>query len=240
MPSFGLTLRRLGEVAERTMAFHFEKPSGFQFKAGQTLDYTLLNPPQTDAEGNTRTFSIASAPQDEEIVFATRMRDTAFKRVMESMSIGSTVEAEGPMGSFTLHNNAAKPAVFLTGGIGITPFRSIIRDASARKLSHQLWLFYSNNRPEDAAFFDELQELAAATPTFHFVPTMTDMAKSSRAWDGETGVIDQKMLTGHLGELHGPIYYAAGPPAMVAAMREMLLKAGVDEDDVRAEDFAGY
>jgi Na+-transporting NADH:ubiquinone oxidoreductase subunit NqrF len=71
---------------------------------------------------------------------------------------------------------------------------------------------------------------------------MTDMAKSSRAWDRDTGVIDhdQKMLGGRLSDLHGPTYYSAGPPAMVAAMREMLLKAGVDEDDGRAEDVAGY
>jgi len=237
---FTLTLRRRETIAERTMAFHFEEPSGFVFKAGQTLDYTLVNPPETDAEGNTRTFSIASAPQDDDIVMATRLRDTAFKRVLASMPIGTAVQAEGPMGSFTLHNNAAKPAVFLTGGIGITPFRSIIRDARARKLPHQLWLFYSNNRPEDAAFLDELRQLATAMPTLRFVPTMTDMAKSRRGWNGETGVIDQKMLGKRLSDLHGPIYYSAGPPAMVAAMREMLLKAGVDEDDVRAEDFAGY
>ena len=240
MPPVTLTLRRRETIAERTMAFHFEEPSGFEFKAGQTLDYTLVDPPETDAEGNTRTFSIASAPQDDDIVMATRLRDTAFKRVLASMPIGTVVQADGPMGSFTLHNNAAKPAVLLTGGIGITPFRSIIRDARARRLPHQLWLFYSNNRPEDAAFLDELQQLATAMPTLHLVPTMTDMAKSGRVWNGETGVIDQKMLGKRLPDLRGPIYYSAGPPAMVAAMREMLLKAGVDEDDVRAEDFAGY
>ena len=68
------------EVAEDTMAFHFEKPPGFAFKPGQSADLTLLNPPETDSEGNVRTFSIASAPFEDQLTFATRMRDTAFKR----------------------------------------------------------------------------------------------------------------------------------------------------------------
>jgi ferredoxin-NADP reductase len=239
MPTFMLTLRRREPIAERTMAFHFDKPAGFQFKAGQTLDLTLVNPQETDAEGDSRTFSIASSPQDADLVVATRLRDTAFKRVLTAIPLGSTVQAEGPGGSFTLHQNAGKPAVFLTGGIGITPFRSIVRDATARKLTHALWLFYSNTRPEDAAFLDELQQLADTTPSLHFVPTMTDMAKSRRSWLGATGFIDREMISGRL-SLDGPRYYIAGPPAMVTAMHEMLTAAGVDEDEVRSEDFAGY
>ena len=76
-------LMRREEVAEGTMAFHFEKPPGFNFKAGQSADVTLTNPPDTDAEGNTRTFSIASPPFENELVFTTRMRDTAFKRSLK-------------------------------------------------------------------------------------------------------------------------------------------------------------
>src|SRR5207248_1617875 len=148
-----------------TMAFHFERPAGFEFRAGQTVDLTLIDPPETDSEGNTRTFSIASAPQERDLFIATRMRGSAFKRVLASVPLGTAIEAEGPMGSFTLHHNLTKPAVFLTGGIGITPFRSIILDATARKLAQQLWLFYSNNRPEDAAFLDDLQQVANANPS---------------------------------------------------------------------------
>jgi ferredoxin-NADP reductase len=235
-----MKFRRREDVAERTAAFHFEKPAGFTFKAGQTLDLTLVNPPETDAEGNIRTFSIASAPSDPDLVVATRLRDTAFKRVLASMAPGTEVEADGPMGSFTLHRNAGKPGVFLAGGIGITPFRSMARAAAAEKLPHALWLFYSNNRPEDAAFLDDLRGLTAASPNFHFVPTMTDMARSARPWKGETGFIDREMLLRYLPALAGPIYYLAGPPGMVTAMRDMLAGAGVDEDDIRAEEFAGY
>src|SRR6266496_6805757 len=71
------------EVAEGTIAFHFEKPTGFDFKPGQSADLTLPNPPETDAEGNVRTFSIASAPFEDQLMFATRMRDTAFQALAE-------------------------------------------------------------------------------------------------------------------------------------------------------------
>jgi ferredoxin-NADP reductase len=239
MATFTLTLRRRELVADRTMAFHFTKPTGFQFLAGQSLDLTLVNPPETDAEGNVRTFTIACAPTDPDLVIATRLRDTAFKRVLQSMPLGESVEASGPDGSFTLDPDANTPAVFLTGGIGITPFRSMIRDAVARNLKHALWLFYSNNRPEDAAFLDELQQLADGHPSLHFVPTMTDMTKSSRDWSGLRGLIDREMISGFV-PLKGPVFYMAGPPAMVAAMRRMLSGVGVEESAIRFEQFDGY
>jgi ferredoxin-NADP reductase len=228
------------EVAQGTMAFHFAKPADFQFRAGQAIDVTLLNPPETDAEGNIRTFSIASAPFDADLMFATRMRDTAFKRVLRKAPLGLEVKIEGPSGSFTLHHKADKPAVFLAGGIGITPFRSIIRQATHDKTPHQLYLFYGNRRPEDAAFLDVLTEIPKKNPNFHLIATMSEMQKSHRAWKGETGFIDKAMLTKHLLNLQGPIYYIAGPPAMVAAMRRMLTDAAVDEDDIRTEEFSGY
>jgi ferredoxin-NADP reductase len=107
------------EVAEGTMGFHFEKPSQFDFTPGQAADVTLFNPPETDAEGNTRTFSIASSPFENQLMFVTRMRDTAFKRSLKKVPLGTGVRIDSLMGSFTLHKNSAKPAVFLAGGVGI-------------------------------------------------------------------------------------------------------------------------
>ena len=227
-------------VAEGTMAFRFEKPKEFQFTPGQYVDVTLLNPPETDGEGNVRSFSIASAPFEDHITLVTRMRDTAFKRVLKSAPLGVEAKLEGPMGSFTLHKNASKAAVLLAGGIGITPFYSILRNAAHEKLPHRLYLFYSNRRPEDAAFLSELRQLEDANQYFRFAPTITETAKSHEVWNGQTGFIDQQMVARFLPDLHGPIYYIAGPPAMVAAMRQMLVSSGVDEDDVRTEEFAGY
>jgi ferredoxin-NADP reductase len=113
---------------------------------------TLLKPSETDTEGNTRAFSIASGPQEETLMVATRMRDTAFKRVLNTMPLGSAVKIEGPFGDLTLQNNVKRTAVFLAGGIGITPFRSMVFRAAKEKLPHRIFLFYSNRRPEDAPF----------------------------------------------------------------------------------------
>src|SRR5437879_131827 len=131
------------EVAEGTMAFHFEKPPGFDFKPGQSADLTLLDPPETDSEGNVRTFSIASAPFQGLLMFATRMRDTSFKRSLKEMPLGTVVKMDSATGDFTLQKNSAKPAVFLAGGIGITPFSSIVRQAAHDRAPHKLYLFYS-------------------------------------------------------------------------------------------------
>jgi ferredoxin-NADP reductase len=168
------------------------------------------------------------------------MRDTAFKRSLKKVPLDTQVKLGSAAGSFTLHKNPAKPAVFLAGGIGIAPFLSIVRQADHDRLPHKSYLFYSNRRPEDAAFLDILQTLETTNPNFRLICTMTEMSKSKKAWKGETVLIDKEMLSRHLAVLQGPIYYIAGPPTMVAAMRQTLVSAGVEEDDIRAEEFAGY
>lgn len=240
MPIYKTKLKSKEEIAAGTMAFHFEKPEGFAFKAGQFGDFTLLNPSETDAEGNIRGFSLASAPYEADLMFATRMRDTAFKRVLKTMEIGTEVSLDAPYGSFTLHNNARNPAVFLTGGIGITPVRSIVLQATRENLPHKIFLFYSNRRPEDSAFLDELTNAQQQNPNYTFVGTMTEMEKSDQKWDGETGYITKEMLVKYIGDLTLPIYYIAGPAAMVTAMRQTLNQAGVDDDNIRTEEFSGY
>jgi ferredoxin-NADP reductase len=162
-------------VAVGTMAFQFAKPSEFSFKAGQAADLTLLNPPETDSEGNIRTFSIASPPFEDQLTFATRMRDTAFKRSLKVVPIGTEIHIASPSGSFALHKNSNKPAVLLAGGIGITPFLSIVRQTDHDQLPHKLYLFYSNRRPEDAAFLDVLQGLEKTNPNFRLIASMTEM-----------------------------------------------------------------
>ena len=237
---YQVKLTKRYEVAERTMAFQFEKPEGFTFKAGQSVDMTLLNPPETDGEGNGRAFSIASAPDEDMLLVATRMRDTAFKRVLGTMPIGSQVRIDGPFGNLVLHNNQARAGVFLAGGIGITPFRSMMLRATKDLLPHRLFLFYSNRKLEDAPFLQELEALQRQNRSYTFVPTMTDMSRSDRSWQGETGRINQSMLAKHLNSAASPMYYMAGPPRMVKELHTLLTEIGVDDDDIRAEEFAGY
>jgi ferredoxin-NADP reductase len=226
-------------VAERTMTFRFAKPGDWDFRAGQFIDITLIDPPETDAEGDTRGFSISSAPSEGVIAITTRLRDTAFKRSLQAMPAGTEVKIEGPFGDLRLHN-ASRPAVVLTGGIGITPFRSIVVETiRTGGLRYRMVIFYANRRPRDAAFLDELRELARQEPNLTLVPTMSAV-EAGDAWRGERGHIDESMLGRHLDGVTGAIYYLTGPPGLVHGLRTMLVDAGVDEDDIRAEEFTGY
>lgn len=240
MTTHGSKLRGREQVAHGTMAFHFDKPAGFQFKAGQAIDVVLLEPPAADAQSARHTFSIVSAPFENELVVATRMRDSAFKRALGALPIGAGIAIEGPSGSLTLHNDRARPAVFIAGGIGITPFKSIVAQAAEDRLQQRLVLLYSNRRPEDAAYLAELQELERRNPHFLLIATMTLMSSSSQAWTGSQGLIDAALVSRATAELAKPVCYVAGPPGMVEAMRQTLNDAGVDDDDIRSEEFYGY
>lgn len=213
------------------------------FKAGQFMDLTLLDPAETDAEGNTRGFSINSAPDEPELIFTTRLRDTAFKRALRSLPLGTGVQVDGPFGNFTLHNTDRRPAVLLAGGIGITPFRSFVRRAAHEQLGHRIMLLYANRRPEDAPFLDEFYDFERVNRRFTFVPTMTRLSDSRESWTGETGRIDPGMILRHTrrsATYENAIYYIAGPPQMVVGLHAVVSSLGVDDDDIRLEDFAGY
>jgi len=229
-----IALRRREPVAEGTFAFYFEKPADFAHEAGQNAMFTLIDPPQNDAAGPTRPFTIASAPHEPELMIATRMRDSAFKRTLRAAPIGTELEMEGPAGVMVLHEDASRPAVFLAGGIGITPFLAMARDAAKRKLPHEIVLFYSNRRPEHAAFLEELERRQG--PKFRLVATMTE----APGWKGERRFISRELLAEHLPDLRAPVYYFAGPPGMTMAMQGMLTELGVPEDDMRSEEFYGY
>jgi ferredoxin-NADP reductase len=228
-------LIRREEVALGTMAFYFSKPAGFAFQPGQAVELVL--PLDEDAR---RTFSLVSAPYQDELVVATRMRDSVFKRALKTLPSGSPARIEGPFGSLTLHEDRARAAVFIAGGIGITPFMSILRQAAQDRLALRLLLIYSNRRPEDAAFLAELQQLVQRNPGFRLAATMTEMAKSALPWNGETGLVDAGLIRRYSRDLPEPIYYIVGPPGMVEAMRGVLQGAGVGKDDIRTEEFFGY
>jgi ferredoxin-NADP reductase len=235
--SVALTQRR--EIAAGTMSFYFEKPRGFSFKAGQYVSLAQIDPPETDAKGSTRTFSIASAPEEADVMITTRMRDSAFKRGLKTMKLGAILTMEGPFGDLVLHGDANRPAIFLAGGIGVTPFRSIVVSAARAKLPHRLFLFYSNRRREDAAFLNELKKLQDGNPKYKLIATMTEMDEV-RSWRGESGRIGKEMLLRYVSDLTKPIFYVAGPPGMVLAMEEILSDAGVGSDRIRIEEFFGY
>ncbi len=228
-------------VADGTMAFAFERPAGFDFVAGQYLTLTLPDPPYEDEKGNGRTFSIASPPEDaSRLLIATRMTGSALKRSLAEVPIGAPVVVFGPAGDFTLGPDPAIPTVFIAGGIGITPFRSMLLDAEARRLPHRITLIYSNRTPEGAAFHAEFVRLAERQASFRYVPTMTQADQSAQPWTGERRQVDVAFLRAYVGEFATPAIYLAGPPGLVAAVTQTVLDAGAAPSHVRVEEFAGY
>ncbi|HUC96783.1 MAG TPA: FAD-dependent oxidoreductase [Candidatus Saccharimonadales bacterium] len=235
---YDIKLLKKETVAKDTMTFYWEKPTDFEYTAGQNGDFTLIDPPETDDEGNKRTFSFVSTPSNENLITTTRMRGSAFKRSLKNLPVGTIVKLDGPYGDFILHKNQAKPAVFLIGGIGITPVRSIIADATHNHLPYKITLIYSNRTPDGAPFIAELENFAKNNPNFKFVPVYTKV--SEKQWSGEKGHIDLQMLKKYIPEPALPIYYLSGPATMVKAMRRLLIEVGADEDNIRVEEFSGY
>jgi len=238
--TYQTTLLGREEIAAWTMAFHLAKPAGFTFKSGQAIDVVLSNQAGQDESNARHTFSIVTAPFEDRLTIATRMRDTPFKNCLKDLPDGSPIDIDGPSGSLLLHNRHERAAIMIAGGIGITPFVSILRQATKESQQRRLVLLYANHRPEDAAFLAELQALERSNENFRLLATMTRMGNSSEPWSGATGAIDAKLLREVSAEQAAPIYYLAGPPAMVAAMRQTLNDAGVDDDDLRSEEFYGY
>jgi ferredoxin-NADP reductase len=120
------------------------------------------------------------------------------------------------------------------------PAFSMIKDALEKKLLHPLFLFYSNRREEDAPFLGELETLARQHPSFKLIATLTKPKKAASSWRGETGRIDHSMIKRYVDDLTSPVYYVAGLPDMVSAMKTVLTDSGVSEENIRAEEFTGF
>ncbi len=240
MSIYDIKIKRKESVANGTMAYYFDKPDSFEFRAGQFADYTFTNPPETDAEGNTRGFSFITAPYEDELGFATRLRDTAFKRVLKSMLLGEEgleVKLDGPYGDFTLHKTSSTPAVFIIGGIGVTPIRSIVKQALYDGSGHQMTLFHANRTSMDAPFESDFQELATRHGNFHYVSVYGEEESDG----AEQGRMNADILKKYVGNVQAPIYYLSGPEGMVKAIRQMLVgELAISEDNIRTEEFTGY
>jgi len=231
-PAAAHEVRLLGSepVAAGTFQFRLTRPSGFEFEAGQSVTLALTDPP---AEPNSahRAFSLASAPSDPELAVATRMREgSAYKRALGALPAGASLRLRGPRGTMTLHEDAARAAVFIAGGIGITPFLSMLRQAARERSVRAMRLAYSNRAPGDAPYLAELKEISRTLPHFRLHAQMSDAQ----------GFLDAGTLKRLAGDAGAPVYYVAGPPAMVEAMKRILHELRVGEGDVKSEQFYGY
>jgi ferredoxin-NADP reductase len=227
------------EVARDTLLVVFDLlGQEVDFRPGQYFWVTLLDPPYDDEKGPRRHISVVTSPTERGVLgLCTRLRDTAFKRSLRELPVGTEVDVEQPKGTFVLPQETDRPYVFIAGGIGITVFRSMLRYIADNGLPHDVTLVYSNRDRESTAFLDELLELERTLPNLRLVLTMTD----DPGWDGETRRIDAAFLGDHFEhELDLYTYLVAGPPAMAEAIEQVLRDAGVPDEQVRADRFSGY
>jgi len=228
-------LQQLHE-AENAASFLFEPEAPISYEAGQYLRYTLphANP---DNRGVTRSFTIASFPAEPNIRVTTRLSEpsSSFKRALAHLEPGAVLETSGPFGRF-VYSDTATPAVFIAGGIGITPFRSIIGDLAARKIRAKITLLYSN-RTADIPFRSFLDGLLPDWSELQPVYTVTQPPED---WTGPRGRIDASFIERHVDDLAERVFFISGPTALVEAMRRTLSEIGVDPARVKHEAFPGY
>lgn len=237
MRTYTIKLKRKYEIAEQTVAFVFEKPKDFSFRAGQYVVMTLSTLLFPDDRAGKRSLSIASAPFEDELLFAMRMTQSGFKQTLNALTVGGEVSVTEAFGHFVL-DESERPVVFLIGGIGITPARSILRQAVFEKSQRSFYLFYSNRQPRDASFADELQEFPDLD--YQCIDTLTDQTAAEQCeWQEERGRLCESMVRKYLQDVEPPMYYIVGSPAFAHAMMDMLRLMGVAANDIKQDPFTG-
>jgi ferredoxin-NADP reductase/nitrite reductase/ring-hydroxylating ferredoxin subunit len=220
------------------MSFRFER-GDINYTAGQ-FGYFRLDEVSGDPKGPIRHFSLASSPTERNLVISTRIRDTPYKKKLASIEVGSSIEVWGPQGEFVLHKDYSKPAVFLSGGIGVTPFRSMIKYATDRQLPVKIFVFDSNRNEQNILYKHEFDQWASQNKNLKLVYTVTD---DTSGWQGEKGRINKDMINRHIdeGTLTKSIFYICGPPAMLKAMQELLKnELQIPKERIKVEEFTGY
>lgn len=241
-PDFRLALkfRDAQKIAANTYGFWFNPDRSFDFQPGQYLEWTLPHP-HPDNRGIRRYFTIASAPSEKGILLATRMaeKSSSFKTALLHLKPGDEIVVSGREGDFVLPQDPEKKMVFIAGGIGITPFRSMIRYLADRGTQRPIILLYSNKTAPDIAFgklFDE----AASRVNLRTVYTLTDAATAPAGWQGRTGYIDEAFIKSAVPDWQDRLFYVSGPEPMVEAFQKMLLGIGISKTNLKTDDFPGY
>lgn len=235
--SFATRLIKKGKNSSDAWNFHLDKPKDFNYVAGQYIKMKLdiENP---DDRGISRYFTLSSSPTDDYLMVTTRILKSTFKLTLGSLQIGETVQMKGPWGDFTLDQAKNKPLVFLAGGIGMTPFHSILRFVAARKLNISITLFVSYKTPDQVLYKEELEKISKENKNITIVTTVTDPEGTD--WNGATGRINTELLQKHIANLDENLYYIAGPDPMVDALEKMLKESGIAKENIITDGFPGY
>jgi len=210
----------------------------YPYLAGQYAFFVLDELTRADSRGKRRHFTISSSPSETGIVmFTTRLRGSGFKETLRQAEPGYELTLETPRGGFVLPEGGTRPHVMVAGGIGITPYRSILRHAADSRQSLRATLLYFNRIEGDIIFRQELDSLSSQLPTLRVVHALDEPASG---WTGETGRLSEALLNKYVPNRQEPLFWLSGPPPMVNAYVEMLLGFGIDANSIKKDSFTGY
>lgn len=227
------------QAAQNTYEYIFTTNHDFVFTPGQYLEWTLPHP-KPDFRGNRRFFTIASSPTEKEIRLGVRVESasSSFKHKLNDMHPGEILVASQLTGDFTLPKDASKKLVFIAGGIGITPFRSMVKYLLDTKEKRSVVLFYANKTVDEIAYkdiFGRAQEVGVKP-----VYILTDKEHIPANWLGKVGRIDEKMLMDEVPDYKERIFYLSGPISMVDAYKKLLGGLGVPHHHMVTDYFPGF
>ncbi len=227
---------RIKEVIRRNYnvkSFRLEIPGAPDFKAGQFLSVTLNNDPELK-----KYLSISSSPTEEGYLeFTKKLTQSDFSRELDNLKTGDQVIIQYPFGNFVLDEGAAKVA-FLSGGIGITPVRSICKYAVDRNSGTDIVLVYSNHSARDIVFKDDFDAMQKSYP---FLRVAHVLSEAEPGFKCAAGLINGNLIKNEIPDYLRRKFYLCGPPQMVEAMRKMLAgELGVSGEKIIMENFQGY
>lgn len=228
-PSFNLTFNFVKkiEVVKNTWAFYFEPMSKFSFHPGQYLEWTYPHY-MPDPRGVRRYFTIASSPTDRQVMIAMRVspNSSSFKKALLGTKEGGQIVASGPQGEFVLPKDKLTPLCFIAGGIGITPFLSMVKYMTDIKEKRDIVLLYANNTKEDVVFRGILDAGESAGVKTVYIITKKD------------GFVNKEMIQQKVPDFKERLFFISGPEPMVGAFKKMLLKMKVK--GIKTDYFPGY
>jgi glycine betaine catabolism B len=222
---------------EGVKSFRLARPENFSFAPGQWLFVHL----EINGTWQKKPLSFSSSPTEKgHIEFTKRITTSDFSKKLDALSVGETVKVGMPYGDFTFDGGSDKIAL-LSGGIGITPFRSICKNAVDRDLKADIVLLYGNSSPENIIFKDELDDMAALSSRMRVIYTITSPYAPEKGWSGCTGVITGAMVKKEIPDHKERIFFLCGPTGMVECLISMLKnELGIPEHNIRRENFVGY
>lgn len=237
MVEFETEVQSVIQRAPGVKSFRFNLREKVDFKVGQFFFATI----KVDGQERTKHFSFSNSSTEKGYVeFTKRITKSEYSKALDRLKIGDWVKLKMPLGSFTFEGEYERIA-FLSGGIGITPIRSICKFITDKGLPTDIILLYGNNKEEDIIFRQDLDQMANANKNMRIVYTLTSTDIDKKTWSGRTGYIDDKMIQEEIADYQDRAFYICGPPKMVEGLTDILInKLGLSEDKIRIENFAGY